>query len=159
MSVSIAIFDALGSSFSCVQHLDLWGINLSPVDAKVLAKAVSKMNNLHLRRCSITPRQATELFIAIGEDESKLTMLDLNSVDLSAADAEVLAREVPKIRWVLLQSCSLTARQATALLTSIGKDECKLRVLDLSANDLSCCLLYTSPSPRDRTRSRMPSSA
>ena len=24
---------------------------------------------------------------------------------------------------------------------------------------LSCCLLYTSPSPRDRTRSRMPSSA
>ena len=24
---------------------------------------------------------------------------------------------------------------------------------------LKCCLLYTSPSPRDRTRSRMPSSA
>ena len=24
---------------------------------------------------------------------------------------------------------------------------------------LNCCLLYTSPSPRDRTRSRMPSSA
>ena len=24
---------------------------------------------------------------------------------------------------------------------------------------LMCCLLYTSPSPRDRTRSRMPSSA
>ena len=33
----------------------------------------------------------------------------------------------------------------------------------LSSNDLShernICLLYTSPSPRDRTRSRMPSSA
>ena len=25
--------------------------------------------------------------------------------------------------------------------------------------DISACLLYTSPSPRDRTRSRMPSSA
>ena len=25
--------------------------------------------------------------------------------------------------------------------------------------DAYCCLLYTSPSPRDRTRSRMPSSA
>ena len=24
---------------------------------------------------------------------------------------------------------------------------------------MTCCLLYTSPSPRDRTRSRMPSSA
>ena len=26
-------------------------------------------------------------------------------------------------------------------------------------SDVKCCLLYTSPSPRDRTRSRMPSSA
>ena len=26
-------------------------------------------------------------------------------------------------------------------------------------NNAKCCLLYTSPSPRDRTRSRMPSSA
>ena len=26
-------------------------------------------------------------------------------------------------------------------------------------NHIKCCLLYTSPSPRDRTRSRMPSSA
>ena len=31
---------------------------------------------------------------------------------------------------------------------------------DYSQNDLAMfCLLYTSPSPRDRTRSRMPSSA
>ena len=29
----------------------------------------------------------------------------------------------------------------------------------LSANNMKHCLLYTSPSPRDRTRSRMPSSA
>ena len=31
--------------------------------------------------------------------------------------------------------------------------------LTISEYGLSCCLLYTSPSPRDRTRSRMPSSA
>ena len=30
---------------------------------------------------------------------------------------------------------------------------------DLKAEEDSVCLLYTSPSPRDRTRSRMPSSA
>ena len=29
----------------------------------------------------------------------------------------------------------------------------------MKENDYSNCLLYTSPSPRDRTRSRMPSSA
>ena len=28
-----------------------------------------------------------------------------------------------------------------------------------AADLILCCLLYTSPSPRDRTRSRMPSSA
>ena len=27
------------------------------------------------------------------------------------------------------------------------------------SDDINTCLLYTSPSPRDRTRSRMPSSA
>ena len=29
----------------------------------------------------------------------------------------------------------------------------------ITAEELNNCLLYTSPSPRDRTRSRMPSSA
>ena len=31
--------------------------------------------------------------------------------------------------------------------------------LNASCQQAICCLLYTSPSPRDRTRSRMPSSA
>ena len=33
------------------------------------------------------------------------------------------------------------------------------RVLGVDFIELMICLLYTSPSPRDRTRSRMPSSA
>ena len=33
------------------------------------------------------------------------------------------------------------------------------RIADLSPGSAKTCLLYTSPSPRDRTRSRMPSSA
>ena len=32
-------------------------------------------------------------------------------------------------------------------------------IIKLSSNGTLDCLLYTSPSPRDRTRSRMPSSA
>ena len=32
-------------------------------------------------------------------------------------------------------------------------------ILDRYSDDDKDCLLYTSPSPRDRTRSRMPSSA
>ena len=37
-------------------------------------------------------------------------------------------------------------------------DEVKL-ICDAYADGVNSCLLYTSPSPRDRTRSRMPSSA
>ena len=35
----------------------------------------------------------------------------------------------------------------------------KIFLVTLNLNTLQICLLYTSPSPRDRTRSRMPSSA
>ena len=44
-----------------------------------------------------------------------------------------------------------TARQVALAL----RDE----IADLEAAGIRICLLYTSPSPRDRTRSRMPSSA
>ena len=38
-------------------------------------------------------------------------------------------------------------------------DDTRIRAALPTINDLIGCLLYTSPSPRDRTRSRMPSSA
>ena len=39
------------------------------------------------------------------------------------------------------------------------KDTSKLQYNILKSHSVGVCLLYTSPSPRDRTRSRMPSSA
>ena len=48
----------------------------------------------------------------------------------------------------------------SSILINDGK--IKLKVVDCKKNSIECeviCLLYTSPSPRDRTRSRMPSSA
>ena len=43
-------------------------------------------------------------------------------------------------------------------LVSRGIDIGQDKFIDINGNNLPC-LLYTSPSPRDRTRSRMPSSA
>ena len=40
-----------------------------------------------------------------------------------------------------------------------GQKDLSLEELKLICTHYSICLLYTSPSPRDRTRSRMPSSA
>ena len=50
-----------------------------------------------------------------------------------------------------------------AYLIGTGYGRNKVPFADENISEISChamgCLLYTSPSPRDRTRSRMPSSA
>ena len=45
------------------------------------------------------------------------------------------------------------------LVAATERDECNLVTGFLASHVFGTCLLYTSPSPRDRTRSRMPSSA
>ena len=55
-------------------------------------------------------------------------------------------------------------RQASIVVQVVDRSptrmvHCTFCVLDITAEGLLDCLLYTSPSPRDRTRSRMPSSA
>ena len=45
-----------------------------------------------------------------------------------------------------------------SVFSDVSKDLMKLRMIK-SNEEIEICLLYTSPSPRDRTRSRMPSSA
>jgi len=44
-------------------------------------------------------------------------------------------------------------------VSNIGRAIEQSKTHKLSADKVFICLLYTSPSPRDRTRSRMPSSA
>ena len=41
----------------------------------------------------------------------------------------------------------------------IGTSYCHSRMFQTNEAEYNCCLLYTSPSPRDRQKSRMPSSA
>ena len=60
---------------------------------------------------------------------------------------------IPSIRGKLIsQPISVLLKEAEQLAEKGVKE------LNIIAQDI-CCLLYTSPSPRDRTRSRMPSSA
>jgi len=65
--------------------------------------------------------------------------------------------EEASIRYDYTQASSLSKGIELA-----HQQRIKLVLLDLNLTDSSgfkTCLLYTSPSPRDRTRSRMPSSA
>ena len=70
-------------------------------------------------------------FILIVEDEEPLTLLLRYNLEAEGYEVEAAARG----------------------------DEAEVRLRERVPDLLILCLLYTSPSPRDRTRSRMPSSA
>ena len=60
---------------------------------------------------------------------------------------------------VVMSAMSLTALLVSALMPAFMEIEVRDGRPALVSAYLKSCLLYTSPSPRDRTRSRMPSSA
>ena len=58
--------------------------------------------------------------------------------------------------------CSMTIGEKLKIahaLKELNVDVIEAGFAAASPGDYEACLLYTSPSPRDRTRSRMPSSA
>ena len=59
----------------------------------------------------------------------------------------------------LSDTAKMCINHINSLDQKIGSAQFNLGLMHIFAVSLSCCLLYTSPSPRDRTRSRMPSSA
>ena len=86
------------------------------------------------------------------------------AVDESQAVDEQVA--APKSEKVSVENLRVLENIEVNLTVVVGGTELKIRDL-LRLNEgsvieldrLAGCLLYTSPSPRDRTRSRMPSSA
>ena len=79
----------------------------------------------------------------------------LSPANATAAAAEALVQS-HNVRIVTYDDW----RRLDALELSHGKEQGRPRVKFTRVDDmLAACLLYTSPSPRDRTRSRMPSSA
>ena len=61
---------------------------------------------------------------------------------------------------VFLPNFSFVSNSADYEILEVTREKIEVKNIDFSlGNDINNCLLYTSPSPRDRTRSRMPSSA
>ena len=123
--------DKVGGRFSVFSSVGLLPLELAGVDTKSLLEGA---------------RQATK---EIFSNPQKITQRVL-----SIFEAYQQEKSVYNIFIFSKELISLAEWQKQLLGESLGKDEKGLLPMISQG-----CLLYTSPSPRDRTRSRMPSSA
>ena len=79
-------------------------------------------------------------------------VLNLRSVGVTEL-SKILGKPAGEVSEMLRLDHELTVRDGAAILRALGSGP------QNPPNTPNTCLLYTSPSPRDRTRSRMPSSA
>ena len=91
----------------------------------------------------------------------KVNRLEVENRSLRARDTEVSKRvdlelEVEQVTEELRSLQEVLV--ARSIQTSIVKEQ-ELQETVAKLQDVEACLLYTSPSPRDRQKSRMPSSA
>ena len=98
---------------------------------------------------------------AIGRNEvrSKLAVKKNNPVIICSRD-QSWGRKVLKPGWDILtaKGSLLDAVEKSANVTELDPEDTSVGYGGLP-NERGVCLLYTSPSPRDATLSRMPSSA
>ena len=84
---------------------------------------------------------------------------------LTSGETKDLAREICEANpdfaaQVIAEYVGRSERTVSDYVKDIkGRRKEQQRAVIMRLDRLGCCLLYTSPSPRDRTRSRMPSSA
>ena len=106
-----------------------------------LAALLVPRNGMDVVGEAATGREAVDRARVLQPD---VILMDMMMPEMDGPEAIVLIkRENPAARILVL--------------TSFG--ESKQISAAIQAGALGYCLLYTSPSPRDRTRSRMPSSA
>ena len=105
---------------------------------------------LELLREQLTPAAAADLLAAAHVSDPRAAVHRLQSISRDPTTQEALANFLP----ALLPAVANAANPDAALVSFE-----RFALSAAQPAELFACLLYTSPSPRDRTRSRMPSSA
>ena len=107
----------------------------------------------HLNRARASLRQALSWYSNLRK--SSKTASNSRLVGLVKPEVEMLTSTLNKLDFNMIRIAAfgLVSRGKSAVLNALLGEKM------LQTGALNGCLLYTSPSPRDRTRSRMPSSA
>ena len=124
--------------------------------ARMRLKRLVEMANMEVSAEAASGREAVE---SAGRLRPDVVLMDIRMPDMdgleAAAHLDKMENPPAVIFCTAYEEHALQAFRVHAvdyLLKPVGAQDLK-RALD------KACLLYTSPSPRDRTRSRMPSSA
>ena len=103
------------------------------------------------------PDRSLTNLAGIGDDlaDKIATLLDTGALPLLVE----LHKAVPPVVFELMRVPGLGPKKVKLLVEHLGIDSLEALEKACTEGRVEDCLLYTSPSPRDRTRSRMPSSA
>ena len=97
--------------------------------------------------------------LAISEDWISRVKADMPELPGVMRTRFIEEYALPEYDALVLTSSKAMALYFEAVVAKAGKDNAKAAANWLMGDVSSTCLLYTSPSPRDRQKSRMPSSA
>ena len=102
--------------------------------------------------CSSLPPFVDPVTATDNCDANVVITFTETSIPGLCADTYTISRE-----WIATDACG----NSTAATQTVEVEDTTVPVLSGIPSDLNinCCLLYTSPSPRDKRQSRMPSSA
>ena len=110
---------------------------LSSMDPGLLARMVKKLEELEMWNRQVTGQQLEAVMTALCEGDSGLKKLTIADNDLSSVDAGLLASAVKTLEGVEMYYTHLTVEQGTAIFTAINQENCNMKKLDISENNLS----------------------
>ena len=127
-----------------------WACSVHKVQGLSLNTAVISFDLLRQRSFN-----SGQMYVALSRVKSIQGMFLIGKFNLKAITVDAKAKQEYEFLRAH-QKVSLRNWKSEGNLTFIF---CKVRSLSKHLSDIQACLLYTSPSPRDATLSRMPSSA
>ena len=142
----------------------------SPAKAKTIEKFLGKDFKVASSFGHIADLPSKELGVSLDGDftpnyvvssDKKKLVNELKSLSKKAETVWLASdedREGEAIAWHLSNTLNLNEANSKRIVFSEITKNAILKAIE-TPRTINYCLLYTSPSPRDRTRSRMPSSA
>merc|ERR550519_2482187 len=100
-----------------MKSISITEIDMSTANPKLLARVLSKLEQVTLIANNLANQQVQQLFTKMNQNCSKISLLDLSDNDLSPVDPDDLANVVNNIEEVHLDDTDLSTDQITALLT------------------------------------------